>query len=204
MLTLPDGAKRLYVSADDRVYAFDPADGTVAGGFTTEHALETLVADDVAQVLYLPDETSHRGVFAYRPDGVPFERGGGVGFGGDGIFEAEAEGIVLYPCQGPDGRDDGRGLIIVSDQKNDVTDFEVFDRRSWVHLGRWQLDGVRRTDGIASTVRPLPGHPAGLFAAVNDDFQVVLVGWDSIQEATGLRCAGPPSSAATPMAPQAH
>ncbi|MFN8423314.1 MAG: phytase [Anaerolineae bacterium] len=177
MLTLPDGAKRLYASADDHVYIFDPADGRALGGFPTSHSLEAMVADDVAQALYIPDETHHEGVYAYRPDGTPFERGGVSRFGGGGIFEADAEGIALYACHGPDGRDDGRGLIIVSDQKSDATDFETFDRRSWTHLGRIVLDGVSATDGIASTQRPLPGYPEGLFAAANDDREVVLVGW---------------------------
>lgn len=202
LLTLPDGSKRLYVSADDRVYAFDPAVGAAKGGFRTEHAMETVLADDVDQVLYIPDETSRRGVFAYHPDGTPYERGGVASFGGGGIFEADAEGIALHPCLGPDGRDDGRGLLIVSDQKNDATDFEIFDRRSWAHLGRLQLNGVRRTDGIASTERPLPGHPAGFFAAANDDIEVALVGWDRIQEATGLRCAGGIPAEASPTAAQ--
>ncbi|MBK8540313.1 MAG: hypothetical protein IPL60_09940 [Ardenticatenia bacterium] len=188
LLTLPDGARRLYASADDRVLVFDPADGRLLADFPTTHAVETVLADGIDQVLYLPDETRRSGVHAYHPDGRPFQRGGAVSFGGGGIFEADAEGIALYACRGQDGGDDGRGLIIVSDQKNDATDFEVFDRRSWAHLGRLQLDGVRRTDGIASTERPLPDHPAGLFAAVNDDAEVVLVGWDRILEATGLRC----------------
>jgi hypothetical protein len=204
LLTLPDGAKRLYVSADDRDYVFDPRDGSALGGFQTGHAQETVLADDVDQVLYIPDETSRRGVFAYHPDGAPYERGGATSFGGGGIFEADAEGIALYACHGPDGRDDGRGLLIVSDQKNDATDFEVFDRRSWTHLGRLQLDGVRRTDGIASTERPLPGHPAGLFAAANDDTEVAVVGWDRIQEATGLRCSGGPPAEATRTESRGH
>jgi len=202
LLTLPDGARRLYASADDRVLVFDPADGRLLADFPTTHAVETVLADGIDQVLYLPDETRRSGVHAYHPDGRPFQRGGTVSFGGGGIFEADAEGIALYACRGQDGGDDGRGLIIVSDQKNDATDFEVFDRRSWAHLGRLQLDGVRRTDGIASTERPLPGHPDGLFAAVNDDTEVALVGWDRIQEATGLRCAGGIPAEASPTAAQ--
>jgi|GEM_PF-107868 len=200
LLTLSDGAKRLYASADDRVYAFDPADGAALGSFQTGHAVETLLADDVEHILYIPDETRHGGVFAYRPDGGPFERGGVAHFGGGGIFEADAEGIALYACRGPDGRDDGRGLVIVSDQKIDASDFEFFDRRSWAHLGRLVLNGVRLTDGIASTRQPLPGHPDGLFAAVNDDTEVALVGWDRIVAATGLRCEDGPAVTATPSA----
>lgn len=199
LLTLSDGSRRLYASADDHVYALDPADGSVLGSFATTHAIENLVADDLAQALYLPDETRRGGVFAYRPDGQPFERGGATRFGGDGTFEADAEGIAIYACRAEDGQDDGRGLIIVADQKSDATDFEVFDRRSWTHLGRLQVTGVRLTDGVAASSRPLPDQPAGLFAAVDNDAAVVLVGWERIARATGLHCAGPPGGTATPL-----
>ena len=53
-------------------------------------------------------------------------------------------------------------------------------------------------DGVAASSRPLPGHPAGLFAAVDNDAAVVLVGWERIALATGLRCAEPPGAGATP------
>lgn len=191
LLRLPDGGRRLFVTADERVYVFDPVDGSAQGSFPTTHAMENLVADDLAQALYIPDETSRKGVFAYRPDGRPFQRGGQSGFGGDGTFEADAEGIALYACRGAEGQDDGRGVIIVSDQKGDATDFEVFDRRSWVHLGRLQVAGVRLTDGVATSSRPLPGHPQGLFAAVNNDLEIVLLGWERIAAAAGLRCEAP-------------
>lgn len=190
LLALPDGTKRLYVSADDRVHAYDPDTGAAVGGFAPARSLETMLADDGDQVLYIPDEDRRGGIYAYRPDGSPFSRGGEVRFGGDGIFQSDAEGITRFTCRAADGSDDGRGWLIVSDQKADASDFEFFDRRSWSHLGRLQLAGVRLTDGIASTQQPMPGHPAGLFAAVNADTNVALIGWDRILEATGLRCEG--------------
>lgn len=189
LLALPDGTRRLYASADDRVHALDPDRGEVVGGFETDHALESLVADDADQVLYIPDETRRGGVYAYDPDGRPHARGGRARFGEAGVFQADAEGIALYACRGADGRDDGRGWLIVSDQRPDETELEVFDRRSWAHLGALVLDGVAATDGVASTRRPLPGHPDGLLAAVDDDEAVVLIGWDRIRAATGLGCA---------------
>jgi len=192
LLTLPDGVKRLFVSADDRVYAYDPESGAALGGFAPGHSFETLLADDVDQVLYIPDEVGRSGVYAFNPVGSPYYRAGEARFGGQGVFEADAEGIALYACLTPDGTDDGRGLLIVSDQKADASDFEFFDRRSWAHLGRLQLDGVRFTDGIASTQQALPGHPAGLFAAVDDDTNVALIGWERIVAATGLGCGNVP------------
>lgn len=197
LLELPDGARRLYVSADDRVYAYDPESGAALGSFAPAEGLETLLADAFDQVLYIPDETHRSGIYAYRPDGSPYRRGGETRFGGQGIFEADAEGIAGYRCPADGRADDGRGWLIVSDQKADASDFEFFDRRSWAHLGRLQLAGVRNTDGIASTQQALPGHPAGLFAAANNDRDVALVGWDRILAATGLDCAKAPRPAAT-------
>jgi hypothetical protein len=196
LLELPDGAKRLYVSADDRVYVYEPASGLALGAFEPAAGLETMLADEVHQLLYIPDETGRSGVYAYRPDGSPFSRGGAVRFGGEGVFEADAEGIALYACPGAGRSDDGRGWLIVSDQKTGASDFEFFDRQSWAHLGRLQLVGVSGTDGIASTQQPLPEHPAGLFAAVNDDTSVALVGWERILAATGLSCvpSAPPAT----------
>ncbi len=50
------------------------------------------------------------------------------------------------------------------------------------------MDGVSNTDGIASTQRPLPDYPLGLFAAIDDDRRVAAVGWDVILSVTGLAC----------------
>ena len=72
---------------------------------------------------------------------------------------------------------------MVSDQRSDQTDFEVFDRKSWEHLGTLRLDGVDTTDGIASTQKPLPGYPKGLFVAIDSDRSTVGIGWDRILEA---------------------
>ena len=95
---------------------------------------------------------------------------------------------MVYTC-GVDGvSDDGRGLIVVSDQRADQTDFEFFDRENWTHLGSVRLAGVSNTDGIGSTQRPLPNDPLGVFAAINNDATTVLVGWDTILDATGLSC----------------
>lgn len=190
LLTLGDGARRLYVSADDRAYAFDPDSGAAVGGFAPARRFETLWADDHDQILYVPDETMRSGVYAYDPDGHPVTRGGLSRLGADGVFDADAEGITAYTCRDGDGRDDGRGWLIVSDQRAGESDFEFFDRRSWTHLGRLRLEGVGNTDGIASTQQPLPGHPAGLFAAVDDDARVALVGWERVATATGLGCGG--------------
>jgi hypothetical protein len=194
LLHRPDGARWLYVSADDRVGILDAATGARVGGFEPAAGLETMVADDREQVLYVPDENDRSGVYAYDPTGRPTAKHANDRFGA-GVFDEDAEGIVLYRCESAHGGDDGRGFLVVVDQRADRTQFELFDRIGWRHLGAFVLDGVSNTDGIASTQQALPGYPRGIFAAVDDDTRTVGIGWDRILEATGLGCGDtPPSS----------
>jgi 3-phytase len=150
--------------------------------------LETIVADAYHQALYIPDENGRTGVYAFAPNGEPDMRTETNVFG-DTVFGADAEGILLYTCPATGGGDDGRGLIVVSDQLPDLTEFEVFDRQTKEHLGAFRLTGVSNTDGIGSTQQAMPMYPLGVFAAVNDDRSVAGIGWDSILEATGISCA---------------
>jgi hypothetical protein len=188
LLETPDGASRLYVSADNRVYIYDSVSGLLLREFATAAPLETLLADDFHQRLYIPDENNRGGVYVYDSDGEPYLQDGRSRFGEAEVFQADAEGITGYHCLDAAGLDDGRGWLIVADQRTGSSDFEFFDRQTWAHLGRLQLEGVSFTDGIASTQQALPQHPAGLFAALNNDRGVALVGWDRIFEATGLGC----------------
>jgi hypothetical protein len=91
--------------------------------------------------------------------------------------------IYAFPAHG--AADSGSGLVVVSDQRSDVTDFEVFDRETWAHLGVFRLEGVSNTDGIASTQRWLPGYPLGVFAAIDNDGTTAVAGWDAIFAAIG-------------------
>jgi myo-inositol-hexaphosphate 3-phosphohydrolase len=197
LLHRPDGATWAYVSADTVAYIRDAASGAALGQFTPDAGLETLAADDRAQVVYIPDENGRTGVYAYDPLGAPHRRGGTHRFG-SGVFDSDAEGIAIYRCLGADGADGGAGWIVVADQRADHSEFEFFDRRSWRHLGALELTGVANTDGIGSTQRALPGHPQGVFAAIDDDTRAVGVGWHRILAATGLACPlapGPPALA---------
>jgi len=117
------------------------------------------------------------------------EKDGQDHFGDGGIFDSDAEGILLYTCPEDHSYDSGSGFIVVSDQKTDITDFEFFDRQSWEHLGTLQVEGVSNTDGIASTQTHMPDYPWGLFVGIHDDLGVFGVGWDSILDATGLSCS---------------
>jgi len=194
LLHRPDGARWLFLSSERSVHVLDAASGAPLGRFEPGFGIETLLADDRDQVLYVPDEDGRTGVAAFDPLGAPHRRAGASRFGA-GAFQADAEGIALYRCGAGAGGDDGRGFLVVADQRPDRSEFEFFDRRSGRHLGALVLDGVAYTDGIASTERPLPGHPNGLFAAVDDDTSTAVVGWHRIFAATGLGCGGAPEAA---------
>lgn len=187
LLNQANGERWAYVSANDVVYIYQAETGAAIGQFEPARGLETLAADHFYQVIYIPDENDRSGIYAYNPDGSPYERNGSHNFG-DGIFQSDGEGIILYTCPADGNGDDGRGLIVVADQRDDQTDYEFFDRQTWAHLGTLRLEGVSNTDGIASTQRPLPDYPLGLFAAVDDDTRAVGLGWDKILQATGLSC----------------
>jgi myo-inositol-hexaphosphate 3-phosphohydrolase len=188
LLKHTSGQTWAYVSADDIVYIHNAETGAQIGQFKPAKGLETLVADDFYQVIHIPDENNKTGIYAYDPDGTPYERGGTNNFGGGDIFRSDAEGIVLYTCPADGTSDNGNGLLIVAEQKSSKTDFEFFDRQTWEHLGKVRLEGVSNTDGIATIQRSLPDYPWGIFVAINDDTSLAAVGWDKIFGATDLSC----------------
>ena len=189
LLKHASGETWIYVSDDHNVYRFNAATTGLLGSFApTVSSIETVLADDFYQMILVPEEQGplgNPGVFAYHPDGTPFEKNGTNRFGNNGEFDSDEEGILLYTFPANGTGDDGRGFIVVADQRSDVTDFEFFDRQTWAHLGRLRLQGVSNTDGIASTQRALPDYPLGVFAAINNDTSTAVVGWDAIFTAIG-------------------
>lgn len=185
LLHHPSGT-RLYVTADFKVYVLDTASGEIMDAFEPATEIETIVGDSHHQLLYIPDENGRTGVYVHKPNGTP--KSGWVTDFGSTDFQADAEGILVYTCL-EDGRsDDGRGFVVVADQRQQQTEFEFYDRQTWAHLGGVRLLGVSNTDGIGSTQPPLPDYPLGLFAAVDDDRRVAGIGWHDIFAATGLSC----------------
>ncbi len=188
LLTPTGSPPRLYVSNDSTVYIHHAIGGQQLGQFTPTTGLETMWGDDHDQVLYIPDENGRTGVYAYRPDGTAYTRNGASRLGDSTIFDSDAEGILEYTCPATGTTDDGTGLIIVSDQIDSSrtgNDYEVFDRRTWAHLGAFKLrlpsgEFVHNTDGIGSTQQASAAHPDGVFTAVQDDTSVAGVGWDKI------------------------
>ncbi len=197
LLDTPDGQRLLFVTSDagDLVYVFElqGASGTLIDQFDPQGPgeIETILADDFYGILYVPDEERRGGIFAFTPDGTPYQNCAGrvdcASQFAEDVFQADAEGILMYRCQAS-GNDLGTGFLVVSDQRQDATEFEFFDRITWEHLGSLRITGVSNTDGIASTQQPLPEFPLGLLAVVDDDRSVHLLGWDGVLQATGLSC----------------
>jgi len=184
ILHLQNGQSRIYVSYDKTVYYHDAETGKSLGQFTPNEEVETMYGDDYYQVIYIPDERRPTGIYSYDADGNP----AGSLFGVPPIFAKDAEGIWVYKCLSTDGDDNGEGLIVASDQKGDITDFEVFNRKTKAHLGTINVSGVDMTDGIAITQQSSPDYPFGLLMVIDDDTSTVGVGWDTILERTGLSC----------------
>jgi hypothetical protein len=193
LLKRADGRTLVYVSDDHAVHRFDAATHDLLGSFAPPvTSIETLLADDFHQAIFVPEEQGSEGatgVFVYRPDGTPFQLDGSNRFGDGGEIDSDEEGILLFTFPSCGVGDDGTGFIVLSDQRADQTDFEVYDRQTWQHLGTLRLAGVSNTDGIASTQRPMPGFPRGLFAAIDDDTSTAGVGWDTVFAAIGLDLA---------------
>lgn len=113
---------------------------------------ETVVVDPDRELVYVADENRNE-VKVYDLDGKP------VTSFGKGHFSAQTEGIALTGC----GKS---GFIIVTDQQS-VTEFEVFDRATFQHLGTIKTS-LKVTDGVALTELTLPDYPRGLFVAHSD------------------------------------
>lgn len=149
--------------------------------------IEEVLADSFHQVVYVPKEESggggrHAGMYAFDPYGNPFLRNGSNHFAAES-YEDDAEGLTLYTCPADGVGDNGEGFIVSTDQDNPLSGFLFFERKSWEYLGTLRIAGVNNTDGIASTQKPLPNYPQGIFAAVDDDTSAVGVGWDRIFKA---------------------
>ena len=189
ILQVSGGRSILYVTDYRNVHRFNGRTWDYFGSFAPPvSSMESVLADSFHQIIHIPEErgpAGNPGVYTYHPNGTPFERNGSNRYGNNGEFGADEEGITLYTFPIHGQSDDGSGFIVVSDQHASGTQFEVFDRQSGTHLGQILLTGVSNTDGIASTQRPLPGYPMGLFGAINNDTSTALVGWDAVFTAIG-------------------
>lgn len=196
LLHRPGEPTLLYVTSDNAISIHNAETGEQLKIVDQPTDVETVYPDAYYQCVYVPDENDRAGVNVYTPMLEPFEKNGTNNFG-DGHFQDDAEGIWVYYLAGHGQEDDGRGYIIVSDQREPLTDYEFFDRKTWAHLGTLRLEDVGNTDGIASTQRPLPGFPLGFFAAIHDDQATAIIGWDKVLKAMGLPATIDEADAAT-------
>jgi 3-phytase len=124
----------------------------VSFGAELEPNQETVFVDSKTASVYVADENA-RNIKIYNLDGMLQKTFG------DGIFQAQVEGIALAECR-------DRRLLIATDQL-DVSEFEIFDLRDHKHLGTVKTT-ASRTDGIALTQARLPDFKNGLFVAQTD------------------------------------
>ena len=190
------GSAIAYISEDEKIIGFNLDSGERIHTIKPNvDEVEEVLADSFHNVIYVPEEdgaasAKHPGgaVLAFNPDGSPYIKRGTNTFG-NGVFSGDEEGIALYACRDEDGRDNGHGFIVVSDQNfNTQNNFEFFDRISWRHLGALSVSGVTGTDGIAFFDKPLENYPSGLFAAINNDTNTALVDMTQVFTETGLGC----------------
>ncbi len=123
---------------------------------------ESVVVDDrLGRVLLCDEHETRSNVKVYTLDGG-FT---GTTFG-EGFIQREPEGIVVHD-------DPDRGLVIVTDQRPDVSIWHVFDRKDYRHLAAFTgRPAVANTDGICLYPHPFGRFRAGAFYAVHDDADI--------------------------------
>jgi hypothetical protein len=113
---------------------------------------ETIYVDPKTKRVYAADETA-RNIKIYDLDGNWQKTFG------DGVFQAQVEGISIADCR-------GKRYLIASDQR-EINEFEIFELPNLQHRGT-VITTSSRTDGISLTTEKLPDFPKGLFIAQTD------------------------------------
>ena len=102
---------------------------------------------------------------------------------GSGYFTGDVEGLVIYDCGGDSG------YVIISDQIGSATEFEIFSRKKYHHIGTFTGKSPhipKETDGLALTQYALPNLPNGALWAQSDDQNVHCFDWKSIADSFNL------------------
>jgi 3-phytase len=140
--------------------------------------VESIFADARHNRLLIADEDeSQRVIKVYDLDGN--YTGEDIG---RGVFQAEPEGIALWPC-GEDG-----GYLLMADQSHEANRFHLFDRAGLRHAGTFAGSVVANTDGVAVLAEPAGAMVDGAFYAIHADQGVVGFSWTDIVNALGLSC----------------
>jgi 3-phytase len=98
----------------------------------------------------------------------------------EGSFDAEAEGVALWPCA------NGGGYWIAADQLTPLTRFHLFDRRTLAWRGTWTGRVTADTDGIALHTGPTLRFPHGALFAVDKDKAVAAFDLQDVARALGV------------------
>jgi hypothetical protein len=203
VLQTPEGRTHVYVTdgEDATVHVYDLDTGALVNAFASGFGpgIEPVLTDGVYQRVFVSrEEPTGRGIGLFTPDGTFVQEFAGP------IFSNDTEGLALYRCG-------DLGYLVVADQDNAGTQFEVFDRASLQHIGTFQLhdaggEFTNATDGIDILQTPIPGFPNGLLAACDgcgstlpDEMDVVA--WERIADVMALDlCPNgePADCAATP------
>ncbi len=131
---------------------------------TALRIVESLAGDASRRTLLVADEftdpTQHREstLREYRLDGQATGRSVPRM-----SFDAEAEGVALWPCA------KGSGYWLAADQRQDLTAFRLFDRKTLSARGSFTGRTVAATDGIVLRTEPSARFPAGALFAVHRD-----------------------------------
>jgi hypothetical protein len=189
VLTMPSGERRVYVTDTDdstvHVYRFGTWELLDVFPSGMGAGIEPIFADDLYQRIYVSrgDTAAVNDFGVFEPDGTLVQTIGA------GTFVGDVEGIALHAC-GPGG------YLVVTDQQANPSEFEVYDRATLGHLLTFTLadalgEVVDGTDGIDILETPVPGFPAGMFAACDgcgdsDPETMDVIGWDRIAALTGL------------------
>ena len=98
---------------------------------------------------------------------------------GEGLFKTQPEGIQLFACG-------SGGYWIATDQDRANNVFHLFDRRTLAHVGAFDGNVTRNTDGIGLTRRRFGPFRGGALFAVHDDQAVAAFDWRTVARALDL------------------
>jgi 3-phytase len=176
-----DLSKRIhYFSGKDSIWQLVSTFGETSGSGKLA-VVESILGDPESNLLYLAEEdTTQSTIKIYDFDGTFTGKIFGMG-----IFKYQVEGLALYRCE------NGRGMLIATDQSHDDNQFHVFDRTSLEHIGTFSGAKTANTDGIWLTQHKMDRFSKGAFYAIHDDQAVSAFDFKMILQGLGAKLICP-------------